>query len=176
MIDNLYHRTIRRRLFLSVIALCLLFVASCEQQGQQRPFGVRRLRKVEELARAPESFFEEDGFIVRYDEGGFSVMSTMSTDDLTLLKMRKTDNNTILVSSDPLNTSTYDMQGNVLTGPAKKPLPYYELELSYPSYCEPGKDCRRDTLFAKVGNEVSRDWRFKVPKELLIKPSAAPEN
>lgn len=140
-------------------------LCGCDEPSvaQKRPYGEMRLGKLSDISRAPESMFDNQGFLVRFDEGGFSAMSTLSSWDLTPLVIRQTPDGPIFVSTDPYSKSTYDKSGKVLTGPAKDPLPFYQLTVGSGVYCRTEESCPKDTLFVIVGREVPSTWRLKIP-------------
>jgi hypothetical protein len=86
-------------------------------------------------------------------------MSTQGTYDLSQLELRRVDGKLVLVSA--YSTSTYDLDGRVLTGPATVNLPFYELQFEPKVVGEP-----RNTLFARVGREVAPSWRLPVTAEM----------
>lgn len=153
----------KRNFFLAASLLLLAMLSACQPAAQKRPYGELRLGKLADIARVPESMFDNQGFLIRYDAGGFSAMSTLSTYDLTPLVLKQTEQGPIFVSTDPYSTSTYDKSGKVLTGPAKQSLPFYELRVAAGFYCKPDDKCEKDTLFVTVGREVSPEWRLKIP-------------
>jgi len=141
-----------------VVSLSLIFtvffLVSCRSAGRQRPFGVFRLGKVAEH-QGPQTFFPEFGLLLRRDEGGFYLMSTYCTYDLSPLTFKPGPGGGIFASST--TTSTYDFDGHVLSGPAKADLPYYELRLDSSVYGGP-----KDALYAYVGQVRPKNWRLKI--------------
>lgn len=114
-----------------------------------------RLGLVADLKR-PESFISDQAVLVRYDSSGFSVMSLMCSYDLSILKVALRDGRQILTS--PNSESSYELDGTILTGPTKFPLPYYELEIA------PGVNGGpADTLYAKISVEKPKQWRLMAP-------------
>jgi Rieske Fe-S protein len=108
---------------------------------------------------------EKAGLLLRRDELGWYAMSTLCTHDLSVLRRRNGPNGPMLASV--YTSSTYDLNGKVLSGPAIKDLPYYEL------YVEQGvAEGARDTLYARIGSEKPREWRLPVP--LPFQSSEAP--
>lgn len=132
-----------------------LLLVSCRSSVLRRPYGDLRLGKVADLL-APDTFIEDDRLLVRHDAGGFSVMSTMCTYDLSPLTVKTTPQGKIWASA--YSTSTYSYEGKVLTGPAKGDLPYYELRFDAMLYGGPV-----DTLYASVGTEKPPEWRLSIP-------------
>jgi len=127
-----------------------------------------RLGPIGEFLDQPRNL-EDFDMIVRRDEGGLYGMSTQCTYDLSQLELRRVDGKLILVSA--YSASTYDIEGRVLTGPATVNLPYYELQFEPNVFGDP-----RNTLFARIGREVSPSWRLAVTAEMLaqrIPPSPA---
>lgn len=142
----------------ALVVVVALAVAGCAD-GRKRPPGYLRLGHISKLLGRATDLKDFD-LILRRDEGGLSVMSTDCTYDLSRLVLRKVDGKLILVST--LSSSTYDLDGKVLSGPAKVNLPYYELRFDAGVYDGP-----RDTLYVYVGREVSPDWRLPVTDEML---------
>lgn len=147
-----FHKNIYSFLIFGIFVA--LNITACEPKVRERPYGDMRLIKVAEMT-GDERYFSELGFLLRRDSGGFYVMSTVCTHDLTTLKRRSSPQGDIFVSSD--STSSYDINGKVLTGPAIGDLPYYSLKLESGVYGGP-----IDTLFVEVGEKVPSNWRFKV--------------
>jgi Rieske Fe-S protein len=104
----------------------------------------------------PVQYLDDTGLLLRRDEGGWYAMSTLCTKDLSVLQRKETPNGTILAST--FTTSTYALDGHVLTGPATKNLEYYEL------FIDQGvADGPKDTLYARIGKFKPASWRLKVP-------------
>lgn len=142
----------------AALAAAVVGALGCAE-GRKRPPGYLRLGHVSKLlGRATE--LKDFDLILRRDEGGLSAMSTDCTHDLSSLVLRKVEGKLILVST--LSASTYDVDGKVLSGPAKVDLPYYELRFDAGVY-----GGARDTLYVYVGREVSPSWRLPVTDEML---------
>lgn len=142
----------RRFPYLLLIGV-LVCLWGCEGGVKKRPFGAFRLGNSNELS-APETDLNQYGLVLRRDEGGWFVMSTYCTYDLSHLKRVQTKDGFVYVSD--YNESRYAADGTVLNGPAKAPLPYYKLRLEPGEYGGP-----KDTLYVEVGQEVGREWRLK---------------
>lgn len=153
-------------MLLRVCALALAFLlVSCKPEVRDRPYGELRLGRIQELLGS-QIFLDKAGLLLRRDEQGWYAMSTLCTHDLSVLRRRNGPNGLFLASV--FSTSTYDLNGRVLSGPAIKDLPYYEL------YVEQGvADGPRDTLYARIGNEKPRDWRLPIPLPLGNSETAA---
>jgi len=134
--------------------LALFLLIACTPEVMTRPVGYVRLGPVADFTD-PEHHLEELRLLLRRDERGFSVMSTMCTRDLSTLRTRIVNNKKVWYSD--FSGSLYNNEGHVLENSAAGSLPYFKLVL-YPS--APGKD--RDTLFARIGTEVAQDWRFSL--------------
>jgi len=91
--------------------------------------------------------------VVRRDVGGFSVMSTLCTYDLSPLVKQEIEGKVVWTST--LSTSTYSQDGKVLKGPATYPLPYFNIQID--SSVPRGQ---LDLIFAEVGKEKPQSWRF----------------
>lgn len=142
----------------ALLILCGLLFA-CEPSVRDRPFGDIRLGMAKELL-APSSFLDKAVVLLRRDERGWYAMSTMCTKDASILVRRDGPGGVVLASQ--YTSSTYDLEGKVLSGPAVKNLPYYELTLDQGTYGGP-----RDTLYVHIGVEKDAGWRLPVPSELL---------
>jgi hypothetical protein len=144
------------------LRLCVVFspfisliLSGCEQKGLERPYGYIKLGKIDQFI-GRRTFLTRDRLLIRRDEQGLSVMSTLCTYDLSPLTPQTTAHGIRFVSQ--YSTSTYDISGVVLRGPAQVTLPYYELRLA--SEDETGV---RDTLYVYVGKHVSPSWRLPMP-------------
>ncbi len=139
----------------SATLLSLVWLCACEPAVRDRPYGEIRLGKFTELMDS-EMQIPRAEILLRRDERGWYAMSLLCTKDLSILK-RKTGPNGDYWASQ-YTDSTYSLDGKVLTGPAIKNLPYYEL------YIDQGlPDKPRDTLYVRIGNETTPDWRLPVP-------------
>ncbi len=138
-------------LLLSVFVICTCF--GCETGARKRPIGYVRLGLAAELAQHPETFFSEARILVRYDDGGFSAMSTACTQDLSALTRIGEGSAKRWVSS--YSNSAYDEYGRVLAGPTRADLPYYKLQIAAGSY-----GGVPDTLFVELGSETTPAWRL----------------
>lgn len=137
----------------SVVVL-FFYAAGCQSGIKERPYGFFRLGKVEDL-KSPETFFPQFGLLLRRDEGGFYVMSTYCTYDLTPLTFKPAPSGGVFVSAK--TGSTYGSSGEVLSGPAKIGLPFYELRFDSSTY-----GGSKDSLYAYVGIKKAASWRLKV--------------
>ena len=146
----------------AVVGLALLLIAflfSGCADGRRRPPGYFRIGHISGLLGRAQELKDFD-LIIRRDEQGLSAMSTQCTYDLSRLALRKTEQGLVLYS--PFSQTTYDLEGRVLSGPAKVNLPYYEIQFNAGVYGGPG-----DTLYVYVGREVSPSWRLPVTAEML---------
>ncbi|MBX7143731.1 MAG: Rieske 2Fe-2S domain-containing protein [Oligoflexia bacterium] len=142
-----------RKLLFILLACCVLM--SCEPSVRERPYGDLRLGKITEFL-APETYLKAQRLLLRRDERGWYVMSTMCSHDLSALELKEVDGKRVFYSQ--FTSSSYDLDGNVLSGPAVEALPYYELYIDQGTY-----DGMRDTLYARVGEKRSKDWRLPLP-------------
>jgi Rieske Fe-S protein len=140
-------------LFLSVGMIALL---GCNTESRNRPFGVVQVAMLADL-QGSEIFLPKEALYVRQDAQGYSVMSTLCTHDLSLLRLEVREGRQVFVSD--FSESVYSKEGDVLHGPAKKPLPYFELVLDRATYSGP-----LDTLYARIGVEKPRSWRLAIQK------------
>lgn len=153
------------RIMLMLGFMCLgLIAAGCEPAVRDRPFGDMRLGLAKDLLGS-SNFLDNSEIFLRRDERGWYGMSTMCTKDASILVRRAGPNGEILASQ--YTSSTYDLNGKVLSGPAVKNLPYYELFLDQGTY-----GGAKDTLYARIGVEKGSDWRLPVPTGLLSQTPA----
>ena len=134
----------------------LVLLGACLGGPQRRPAGFLNLGKVAELAGKEESFFSDLKIFLRRDAGGFFAMSTACTYDLSPLFLAQVGAQRVWRSQR--TESMYALDGTVLHGPTKHPLPFYKLEMAPGLVGGP-----RDTLFVEVGIERPSSWRLPVP-------------
>lgn len=140
----------------SALLLCtVLFFVGCESGVERRPFGYLRLGSIGAF-QEPMKYLPNDAIVLRRDSGGFSAMSTLCTFDLSPLRLERGPGGEIYLQST-VTKSRYAIDGKVIDGPAKAPLPYFFLELAV-------DDVGRapDTLYVKIGKEVEPSWRLFV--------------
>ena len=138
------------------IAILYLSLAGCKQGPRQRPFGEIRLGNFQDFS-ASETFLKDKRLLIRHDAGGLSVMSTECTYDLApLYRKAQPDGSTVFISH--FSDSQYSNDGKVIHGPATFDLPFYEIFLSSGKIGGPP-----DTVYVKMGVEVPRELRLKVP-------------
>lgn len=140
---------------LTLIFISALLLGACKSKERERPFGDLRLGPITQLI-ADEMFLKDARLLLMRDAGGWSIMSTLCTYDLSpLIPERREDG---VYWHSQYTTSKYDPQGNVLSGPTQAPLPRYKL------YLEAGKyGGATDTLYVLIGEKVTQDWRLKLP-------------
>ncbi len=147
-------------------AFFVAYLTACTPDVRDRPPGFIRLAPVWALVR-PETIIERSAVMVRYDEQGFSVMSTLSTYDLSRLQRVRVGESWHWASKT--DGSEFAADGTVLKGPAVAALPYYEMIVDYG-----GVDSTQpETLYAKLGSQKPPTYRLKPPEHLLISPDAA---
>jgi nitrite reductase/ring-hydroxylating ferredoxin subunit len=149
---------VSRRSFLSFLAisfsvLLALSLAACEPGVRKRPVGWMRVGPVKDFLQ-PEVFLPDKRLMVRRDEGGFYAMSTACTYDLTALRRVLVQNGYIFVSER--TGAKYTASGEIIEGPQREPLPYYELRLDALVHGGP-----IDTLYVRIGSEKPADWRLR---------------
>ena len=137
---------------LGLFLVALFALNACTTKGLKRPYGFMRLGKISELA-ASETYLPDLRLVVRMDEKGFSVMSTACTLDLTPLT--RIDDGGKVVWRSSYSESSYAYDGAVIQGPTKAPLPFYDLKIDSSVYGGP-----KDALYAEVGVERPKEWRF----------------
>lgn len=139
------------RFTLLLTVLSLLF-SGCNEKARKRPYGYLRVGSLQEFEK-PETYLPDMRFLVRHDERGYSIMSTECSYDLSPLVLKETPEGRFFVSQYTSSKYTYD--GRVLAPPSEADLPYYELEIAPGVY-----GGAPDTLYVKVGTEVSPEWRL----------------
>jgi len=137
--------------------LVVLFnVTSCSDE-RKRPIGFHRLgpiqRYMSDMVEVPDH-----RLVVRYDSQGFSSMSTQCSRDLNPLSKKEVAGRQVY--SCDLCGSQFSLDGQPVSGPAHTALPYYSLHIDAPSV-----GAAKDTLYVRVGDEVSAQWRLLVPGE-----------
>lgn len=145
------------RLLFVCFLLALLALSACQPGARKRAIGYLRLGPVKNFS-APEVHLPELSLVVRRDSGGFQVMSTMCTFDLSRLEPRQGPQGVEWVSS--YSESRYDNEGRVLNPPARANLPFFKMVLEASVLGGP-----KDTLYVMDGIEVPREWRLKIPEE-----------
>ncbi len=140
----------------SFIILFISLALACKPEVRTRPIGYIKLGPLSKFIDSSETELSQHWLILRYDQGGFSAMSTLDTYKLIPLERKTKAGDEVLASPDA--ESVYALDGKVLSGPAKANLPYYALELNSGEYGGP-----KDTLYVKIGVEVEKGWRLKVP-------------
>lgn len=141
-------------LLMSLIWISISFILlGCNSpHNQKRPPTYLTLGFVEDLKR-PETYLPDKRLLLRFDERGFWVMSTQCPYDSSPLRPREEEEKIILASD--LSASTYSVDGDVLSGPAKYSLPFYKLEIAEQIVGGP-----KDTLYVHLGSEVDSQWRL----------------
>lgn len=140
---------------LRLLALLLITTTICGcDSSRKRPVGYFHLGEAAQLAAEKEHLFEDLRILVRYDEEGFSAMSTECPYDGVVLARVREGNASIWRS--PTSGSVYDGKGKVVKGPSTHNLPFYELRLDRDSY-----EGRVPTLYVHVGVEREEGWRLK---------------
>lgn len=142
---------------LVILGLLVFILSSCGLRDRNRPIGFMKIGKISNFTQS-ETYLPEPRLVLRRDEGGFYVMSTMCTYDVSTLK-RVMENGQYFFQSEE-TTSRYDNFGKVLKGPATRNLPYFKLILDY------GDNPRvKDTLYVEIGIDKNPSWRLKVPAQ-----------
>jgi hypothetical protein len=148
-----------KRILRSLFCVSLLFFTSCTSAERERPYGELRLGNVNQL-KADEMYLADARLLLKRDAGGWYIMSTLCTYDLSpLVPHRKPEG---VYWHSQYTESKYDPNGNVLSGPSRAPLPRYKLSIDSWS---PGG--RKDTLYVAIGDKVSQEWRLQVPQDLI---------
>ena len=145
---------LRKISFAVIIIFTVASLLSCRPSYRKRPISYHRLGPLSDFTQ-PEIELDKHNLLLRRDDDGFYIMSTVCTYDLTYLQRQNIEGKQIYVSS--YSDSKYDLEGNVLSGPSVRHLPYYELKIDAATYDGP-----KDTLYAYVGREVPKTWRLKI--------------
>ncbi|MCB0310128.1 MAG: Rieske (2Fe-2S) protein [Bdellovibrionales bacterium] len=143
-----------KRLTFFLLLTILVGLLGCEQSVKKRPIGWLKLGKISELM-VPETFLQDKRILVRFEEGGFTAMSTECTHDLTPLKLVETPNGKEFHSE--YTSSRYDARGHVLSGPSKANLPFYFLKFDSESY-----GGAVNTLYVEIGVEKPESWKLSL--------------
>lgn len=146
------------------LVVCLLFFVpfafafvGCHTKVRKRPPGYLKIGPVKDYLAKNEYFLYDKRLMLRRDSRGFYVMSTLCTYDTSALVEKPLPGGGYKLVS-VFEGSEYDRNGKVIKGPAVADLPYYKLEIAPEVYGGPP-----DTLYVKIGEEVSPDWRLPVP-------------
>lgn len=146
----------RFEVFLRLFPLLFaVLFSSCGSRELHRPAQVMRVGPIARFLQASETFLPELRLFIRVDDRGLSVMSTECTVDLSPLELVEVGRERFFISR--FSGAHYSVEGKVLSGPAKAPLPYFRARLAEGSW-----GSARDTLFVELGslNEVEPDWRL----------------
>ena len=142
------------------IIVCLLIVGlclcGCRPGERKRAVGYLKLGPLSRFS-ADETYLPELSLLVRRDNAGLSVMSTMCTYDLSRLERKQGPQGLIWISQ--YSESQYDNEGRVIHGPARVDLPFFKTVLEANILGGP-----RDTLYVMDGIEVPREWRLRIPE------------
>lgn len=141
-----------------LIPLFVIGLASCDSGGRKRPIGFGKIGPISDLQERGIVDAQKVALLVRADAKGVYGMSTLCPMELRPLKARRTDSGPVLFCD--VCGSEYDENGHVTKGPAKRNLPFYEIVAAEGV---PGGPV--DTLYARVGIEVSESWRLPLPKQ-----------
>ena len=137
-------------------SLIIITLLGCDtHHNQKRPVGYLRLGYVDELTR-PETFLSDLRLLLRMDERGFYVMSTICPYDSSPLKPIERDGKLFFGST--LTESLYTVEGKVVKGPAFVNLPYYKLRIAESEIGGPA-----DGLYVLLGEEAGDQWRLPLP-------------
>jgi hypothetical protein len=151
---------IRKFFFIKILVLLplLIEISGCSDSGQKRPFGVLRLGKIEDFNQA-QTFFEVERILLRLDERGWSAMSTLSPLDLSPLIIVKKGTSLLFQSED--QNLEFDSLGVLIKGePKALYLPFYLLDRGVSG--DNGVGGPVDSLYVRVGKEVSSNWRLPI--------------
>jgi len=143
---------------LNLVALLLIGFTSCDSSGRKRPIGYGKVGPIADLEAKEVIDAQKIALLVRRDAEGIYGMSTLCPVELRPLKAHRADSGPVLFCD--VCGSEYDENGHVLKGEAKRGLPFYELVAAEGV---PGGPV--DTLYARIGIEVSESWRLPFPKQ-----------
>ena len=143
--------------FLQAFLLSVFLItslSSCKPSHRERPYGDLRLGKVADFQEA-EIVLDKERLLLRHDKAGFSVMSTLCSMDLTPLRRVVDPSGGEIRWVSDYSASVYQNDGKVIHGPAVRNLPYFKIVLDQGNFDSP-----KDTLYARIGEEVPPTWRL----------------
>lgn len=130
--------------FIMLICCALMFVAplsGCKKKEYSRKAELVELGEIRNFLESRQ-FIAHDSLMILRDARGWSALNTRCTKEGCDLTPQE---NSLFCSCCG---SSFDFSGRILRGPAKKPLPFYEIFF---------KD---RSLFAEVGKQVQPDFHF----------------
>lgn len=140
---------------LAAVIVLVVSLAGCDT-SRKRAVGYFTLGDARKLAEEGDHHFEQERILLRYNDEGFSAMSTECPYDGAVL-VRAHEGGAVVWRS-PLSGSTYDEYGKVIRGPSTHNLPFYDVRVDRNSY-----NGTIPTLFVHVGVERPETWRLKLP-------------
>lgn len=137
------------------IVMVILLLVACEPSSRERPLGVVRLGAWQRFAQMEpgELVLHDYRLLLRRDERGWSAMSLLCTSDLSPLVRREANGSFEWYSE--LSGVTYDSEGNIRSGKARRRLPFYEI------FVDQGPPNSPVMLYAYLGREKDPDWRLR---------------
>ena len=132
----------------------MIAILGCESRTLSRPFGTLRLVPVSKLS-SDEQYFPKLDLLLRRDQKGWYVMSTVDPTDLVSLKGKQTPEGVRWFSA--YSNHVFDNNGIPVSGDTKARLPFFTLQV------EPGPAAAPEPwLYVRVGEEQEPNWRFVV--------------
>lgn len=138
-------------IIVSLSTLSLFF--GCRPSEIKRPLGYGNLGSLASYQGQEVVDVSDHALLVRQDEGGLYGMSTLCSRELRRLKARKDPTGPVLFCD--VCGSEFAADGTILKGPAVAPLPFFKLIAA-----EGKPNGPKDTLYARIGEEVDKSWRF----------------
>ena len=146
-----------RLLFLFAIVLVIIN-CGCQERPMRRPVSIFDLGNYQQFTE-PVTYRPEAQLMVFKDAQGLSFMSTECTYDLALLTLNNPQVfGPATIFSSSFSTSKYGLRGDVLSGPAKFPLPFYRAR-----YAEAILDGPKTSIYVELPGEVAASWRLALP-------------
>lgn len=135
-----------------ILSLLMLsvFILSCQSETRERPYGYLRLGEVGDLL-SDMTPMPDKWLILQNHADGLSAMSTLCSKDLE----------TLIQKGDELECdecgSRFNLNGEVISGPAKAPLSHYPLKVDAKTV-----GGEKDTLYVIIGEPVPASWRLRL--------------
>ena len=130
----------------------LIATLGCESRTLSRPFGTVRLLPVSKLA-TDEQYFPKLDLLLRRDQKGWYVMSTVDPLDLASLKGKQTPDGVRWFSA--YSNHVYANDGSPVGGDTKVRLPFFTLVV------EPGPAASPEPwLYVRISEEQDPNWRL----------------
>ena len=141
------------------LVLLLFALLGCEERNLSRPFGTLRLLPVSKLS-SDEQYFPKLDLLLRRDQRGWYIMSTVDPTDLVSLKGKQSPEGVRWFSA--YSNHVFDNSGVAVSGDTKARLPFFTLQV------EPGPAAAPEPwLYVRIGEEQDSNWRFVLPQSAV---------